>query len=175
MRDHDPRKRVLHEGAHVALLDAGGWEFAHRQHVHGVVAVFALTPDREVVLVEQYRPPVGMRVLELPAGLVGDEQDETILEAAARELEEETGFQAQKMRTLWSGPTSAGLADEIVTLVLAEDLERVHAGGGVEEEAIQVHLVALPELETWLCQRESTGTLVDLKVRLAPRVLEDAR
>lgn len=169
---HLSQARSLHEGTHVALLEKDGWEFAHRRNGHGVVVVVALTDAREIVLVEQYRPPVGRRVIELPAGLVGDDREETVLEAGARELEEESGYRAGEIRTLWSGPTSAGLADEIVTMLVAQALERVHDGGGVDDEQIQVHLVPLPHLEIWLCDRENSGTLVDLKVRLAPKALE---
>ena len=140
----------------------------------GVVGIVALTEKQEVVLTEQERVPLGARVVEFPAGLVGDEQSETILEAAHRELLEETGFRAGRMELLFSGPTSAGLTDECITLVRAFDLERVDSGGGVDQEAIEVHTVALEELSTWLQCKEQAGIFVDLKVRLTPLLVESS-
>ena len=166
------RARTLHEGNHLTLLDCEGWEFVRRRGCSGVVAVIAMTDENEVVLVQQHRPPLGAAVIELPAGLVGDEREETVLEAGARELEEETGFRAKDLHVLWSGPSSAGITDEMITMVLARGLERMHAGGGVEDEQIDVHLVHLSNFEKWLHEQEESGTLVDLKVRLVPQVLE---
>ena len=165
---------ILFEGRHVDLRSAGGWEYASRRIAGGVVGVIAVTDADELVLVEQHRKPVGRRVIELPAGLVGDEGDETVLEAAARELEEETGFKASDHRVLWSGPSSAGITDEVTTIVLAERLARVGEGGGVSGEDIDVHLVPMAALETWLRARELDGVLVDLKIRLVRQALEQS-
>lgn len=165
------RTMTLHGGAYLDLVKVDGWEYATRSNCDGVVAIMARTAADEVVLVEQFRPPVDCRVIELPAGLVGDRQAEDVLVAAARELEEETGFQAGRLRVVWTGTNSAGLTDETTTMVVAEDLERIHAGGGVDNEKITVHLVPLDVLEGWLAERESDGVLVDFKVRLAPVAL----
>jgi ADP-ribose pyrophosphatase len=165
--------RTLHEGDHLTLLERNGWEFAQRNHGVGVVAIIAVTDEGELLLVEQHRLPTGCAVIELPAGLVADDLQETLLEAAARELMEETGFRAERIEPLISGPTSAGLTDECVALVRAQGVRRVSAGGGVDDEEIQVHLVALGSLSTWLAERERDGVLVDLKVRLAPALLEN--
>ena len=162
MTNDEAAPRLLQAGSHLNFFEVGGWEFVHRTRGHGVVGVVAMTDEREIVLVEQFRPPTGCRVVELPAGLVADEQAETATEAAARELEEEAGFRARELKVIWQGPSSAGLTDEIVTVVLAEGLERIHAGGGVGDESIEVHLVPLDELERWLSSREDAGSLVDL-------------
>ena len=84
------------EGRYLSLRERDGWEFASRSNASSVVVLVAVTPAEEIVLVEQYRKPVEARVIELPAGLVGDlgDPDEPILDAAARELEEETGYAA---------------------------------------------------------------------------------
>ena len=164
--------KLLHRGVHLDFLATSGWEFVRRRSGTGVVGVIACTEAMEVVLVEQYRRPLGCQVIELPAGLVGDQGAETILEAAARELEEETGYRAGVLDLLWSGPSSAGLTDEVLTVVRARELVRVDAGGGVDDECIEVHLVPLKDLDCWLDQRESAGALVDLKVRLARQALE---
>ena len=86
---------TLGEGRFLRLVRRNGWEFVQRIGVDGVVAIVAVTGDRELVVVEQKRPAVGRTVLDLPAGLAGDVDGEDSLEAAARrELEEETGFVA---------------------------------------------------------------------------------
>ncbi|MEC8560867.1 MAG: NUDIX hydrolase [Planctomycetota bacterium] len=168
--DHPPDITRLGAGRHLALLAHDGWEYVTRTTARGVVGVVALTPDREVLLVEQYRPPVGCRVLELPAGLVGDATEETVLEAASRELYEETGYRAPDDRLQWlmRAPSSAGLTDEVVELVLARDVTRCGPGGGVDGERIELLVVPLDELDEVLGARAGDGVHVDFKVRLVP-------
>jgi len=160
-------REVLAEGRHVRLVRLDGWEWAERTGISGVVAIIALTPDREVLLVEQFRPPVRARVIELPAGLAGDipgAEDEDLSQAALRELEEETGFRAQSIRRLGRGPISAGLTDELLTFFHAEDLVQVGPGGGDVSEDIQVHRIPENDVHTWLMRQQAAGVLVDPKV-----------
>lgn len=106
-----------------------------------------------MILVEQRRPAVGCRVVELPAGLAGDvpgAEKESLYEAAYRELLEETGYEAKRWRRLGSGFSSPGLTDERIVLFLAEDLRKVADGGGDESESIVVHEVPLNEVFLWL-------------------------
>lgn len=173
--DDDPQPvRRLHEGCHLELVETDGWEFVRRRRTRDVVGVLAITGEGELLLVEQARIPTGSRVIELPAGLVADERPEGLLEAAARELEEETGWRPGRLERLWTGPSSAGLTDERVTLVRARDLVQIHAGGGVDGERILVHRVPLDRLDIWLAEQESRGCLVDLKVRLVWHALESS-
>jgi ADP-ribose pyrophosphatase len=162
----------LARGRHLALVRRGTWEYATRPGIAEVVLVVAVTAAGELVLVEQHRPPLGRPVLELPAGLAGDREDdpgETVLAAAARELEEETGFRAAALRVIARGPTSPGVTDEVMSVVRATGLERVGPGGGDASESITVHLVPLAELDEHLARFERTGGAVDLKVHAAPR------
>lgn len=160
------------EGHHLALHRVGTWEFARRRRGRGVVAIVALTPDRRLVLVEQHRPPLGGPVIELPAGLIGDAPDrdgESMIEAAQRELLEETGFVSDR----WSDvsipvASSAGLTDEVVVMVGATDARRVAPGGGVDDECIRVHTVPLEDLAGWLGDRARTGVMADGRVWAAP-------
>lgn len=153
-------------GRFLTLVAQHGWEFVRRRSGPAVVGIVAVTPADEVLLVEQHRLPVAARVIELPAGLVGDETaGEEVLAAAARELEEETGWRAGQLRVLARGPSSAGLTDEIVTLVRATALTRTGAGGGVAGEAITVHRVPRRGIAAWLHERAAQGVLIDHKVQ----------
>lgn len=158
---------VLHEGRHLRLVRRGGWEYAERTDARAVVAVVAVTDDGRLVLTEQYRPPVGGPVVELPAGLVGDRPGEAAEErvaAARRELLEETGYEAAEMSYLTEGPPSAGLSSEVVTLYRARGLRRTGPGGGDAREDVRVHEVPLAEVPDWLERKVRAGVLVDPKV-----------
>jgi ADP-ribose pyrophosphatase len=155
------------EGKFLRVIRCGRWEYAQRLGTTGAVAIVAVTDDAKLVLTEQYRIPVGCRVIELPAGLAGDvpgQATEAFAQAARRELLEETGYEAREMTWLASGPPSAGLASEIVTLFQATGLRRVAAGGGDADERIQVHEVPLANAGQWLEDRMAEGSLVDPKV-----------
>ena len=126
-----------------------------------------MTAERRLLFVEQYRIPLGGKVIEFPAGLVGDEpgrEQEDLIEAARRELLEETGYQAATLRLVSTSATSPGLTNEMVRFILASDLTKVGAGGGTPAENIRVHEVALGEARAWLNQRERQGTPLAAKI-----------
>ncbi len=153
-------------GRYLNLLERDGWEFASRSNASAVVVLVPVTDQGEIVLVEQFRKPVGKNVLELPAGLVGDHEnpDESILTAARRELVEETGFEAAQLDLLMECPGSAGMSDEILSFVTARGLRRVGPGGGDDSEDIQVHIIPLNEVDDWLREQQAAGTLMDPKI-----------
>jgi ADP-ribose pyrophosphatase len=166
----DTQRRVIGEGKYVRLVAKGRWEWAERTNTSGAVVIAAVTSDGQLVLIEEYRRPLDARVVELPAGLVGDEPGkggEDLIEAAKRELLEETGCISNRWRHLLDGPSSPGLTSESYTLFLALDAEKIGAGGGDESEDIHVRLVPLDQVETWLDQRRREGLLVDPKVYAA--------
>ncbi len=166
-----PSDRILGQGRFLTLVDRDGWEFASRLAAREVVGIVAWTVDDRLLLVEQDRPAVGGRTIELPAGLVGDEPGtattDTVDRAAARELLEETGHVADSFELLWRGAASAGLSDEMVSLVAARGVRRVGDGGGVGSERIVVHAVPRDELRGWLAERARAGLVLDIKVGLA--------
>ena len=155
-----------YQGRYLSLVERDGWEFSTRPNAHAVVVLVAVTSANEIVLVEQFRKPVDSNVIELPAGLVGDldDPDEPILVAAKRELEEETGFLADKLKLLMQCPSSAGMTDETISFVLATDLERVGEGGGDDSEDIITHVIHLDEVNAWLSSRQQNGTPLDPKI-----------
>ena len=153
-------------GRYLGLKERNGWEFAHRTNASGVVVLVPVTTSLELVLVEQYRIPVDSRVIELPAGLVGDagNANEASKTAARRELMEETGYRAAKLEELLTCPSTPGMADEMITIFLASGLERVGPGGGDSNEDISVHHVPLGSAPQWLDARRAEGIMLDPKI-----------
>ncbi|TDU30999.1 ADP-ribose pyrophosphatase [Panacagrimonas perspica] len=161
---------TLHDGKFLKLQRDGRWEYVSRQRASGAGFIVAVTDARELVLVEQYRVPLHQRVIELPAGIIGDgetTEGESAETSALRELEEETGFVGTSTRALCHGPVAAGMTDEIGYFVQVFGLRRASEGGGVEGENITVHVVPLAEVETWLEQQAARGVLIDPRVFIA--------
>jgi len=162
-----PSETVLFEGRFIRAMRRGHWEYVTRRDASGVVVLVATTPADELLLVEQFRAPVAARVIELPAGLAGDivgKEHEPLEEAAARELEEETGWRPSSVVALVAGPVSAGITSEVVSFFRATELVRVSDGGGDEHEDIEVHQVPLADVATWLADKARAGVMIDPKV-----------
>ncbi|MDQ3206021.1 MAG: NUDIX hydrolase [Pseudomonadota bacterium] len=157
---------TMYAGKWLRLVRRGRWEYAERTHGNGMaVIIIAVTPDDEVVFVEQFRVPLDRRTIEMPAGLVGDDHDHDTLEAAAhRELIEEAGWEAARIDVLLIGPTSSGMSSERVAFVRATGLTRVGEGGGTDSEDIIVHHVPRAQAPAWLMQKQREGFELDLKL-----------
>ena len=162
------------EGRFIAAKTQGKWEFVSR--VRGIeAAVILAVDDGHVLLVEQYRVPLGANCLELPAGLVGDETEGEAIEiAAGRELEEETGYRAERIETVGRFASSPGMVSETFTLVRAHGLEKVSDGGGVEGENITVHRVKLANIADFIATKRAEGCMMDVRMLtlLGPGLLE---
>jgi ADP-ribose pyrophosphatase len=166
MQDTEQRQ-ILAEGKYMRLVKRGRWEWAERTNCTGAVVIMPVTREKQVVFVEQYRHPLDCKVIELPAGLVGDDagaDGEQQLTAAKRELIEETGYASDHWQFLLEGPSSPGLTTEGYAMYLAADAYRIGEGGGDETEEIIIHLVPLEKAEAWLEEQRSAGLLVDPKV-----------
>ncbi len=162
----DEESEVLYLGKWLRLVKRGHWESCERVHGDGMaVLIMAVTPQDEVLFVEQFRVPLGKRTIEMPAGLVGDDDAADTLEAAAvRELEEETGWRPGKVDVLLIGPTSSGMSNERIAFVRATQLTKVGEGGGVADEDITVHHVPRKEAPAWLMKKYAEGFELDLKL-----------
>lgn len=155
------------EGKWIRIVRDGRWEFVER--CGGVHAVVILAEhEGKVILVEQARVPLGNRkCLELPAGLVGDENpDATVEDTAIKELEEETGFTATRVERLGEFFSSPGMVAEGFTLVRAHGLTRMGDGGGTEHEEIEVHSVLRADVAAFVEQKRAEGCAIDVKLLL---------
>jgi len=158
---------ILAEGRWVRLVRRGTWEYLERRGRGDAAVLVPITAGGELILVEQLRKPFLRRTIELPAGLIGDEvgaADESALEAARRELEEETGYGGGTMVLAASGPVSPGLTTEFVHFFVARNLIKQSAGGGVPGEDIIVHAVGLADVRGWLAAKEAEGLMIDVKI-----------
>lgn len=155
---------LLWQGRYLEVRRDGTWEFAARVGGMGAAVILATTAAHEIVLVEQLRRALGRPTIELPAGLIGDDGDFDPAAAAARELTEETGFVAADWTNLGDFATSPGMSAETFTLFRARGLTRTGAGGGVEGEAITVHVVALAGLADWLAAARGRGCVIDCRL-----------
>ena len=164
--DHDADEEIVWQGKFLTTCKRGRWEYVTRPR--GVrAAVILAVENGHVLLVEQYRVPLGRSCLELPAGLIGDETEgEAPLAAAARELEEETGYRAERLEDCGEFYSSPGLLGESFTMVRAHDLTRISEGGGTEGENITVHRVALADLPSFIVAKRNQGCGIDVRMLL---------
>lgn len=161
------RKETLVEGKYLRFVRKAEWEFIERSNCSAIVIIVAMTKEEKVILVEQFRPPVGRYVIEFPAGLISDRpetKNESISTGAKRELWEETGYRARSMVTLMKGPISAGSNADIVTIMKADGLKKTGQGGGDETELIKIHEVPLKNIDQWLKAQSQKGRLIEPKI-----------
>lgn len=158
--------KVVYEGKYQRMVVRGSWEYSERTHAGGLAAIIiAVTPDDNVLFVEQFRVPLQANTIEMPAGLVGDiDAGESIEVSAVRELEEETGWTADHAEVLMIGPTSSGASSEKIAFVRATGLRKVGEGGGDASEDITVHEVPRACAAAWLVEKMGQGYQLDAKL-----------
>jgi len=158
------------EGRFITVRQQGNWEYVARArgiHAAVILAIDDANDGRHVLLVEQYRVPLGRYCLELPAGLVGDDTaGEAPETAAARELEEETGYRAAEWQTAGEFYSSPGMVSESFSLLVARGLTRVGEGGGVDSEDIIVHRVPLSGIADFVAAKRAEGCGIDVRVAM---------
>ena len=166
--DADKPEEIVWQGKFVTAKRRGRWEYAGRARGIRAAAIIAID-DGHVILVEQYRVPLGRICLEIPAGLIGDhegEEDEDAETAAIRELEEETGYRAQRMEKLGEFYSSPGMVSESFSLLRARGLTKTGEGGGTDSEDITVHRVKLADLPQFVADWRKRGHGVDVRIAM---------
>ena len=164
-------EEIMWSGKFVTAKRRGKWEYVARSRGIRAAVILAIE-DGHVLLVEQYRVPLGRNCIELPAGLIGDhDANEDPLTSAGRELEEETGYRANHLEDLGAFYSSPGLVSESFTLVQAHGLTKVNEGGGVDGENITVHRIALDHLSQFIASKREEGCAVDVKLLMLPGMI----
>lgn len=164
--DDLPSAEVMWAGKYVRALKRGKWEYASRTRNIGAVVILAEV-DGRVILIDQPRVPPDCRCIELPAGLVGDEDPNATIEGTAiKELEEETGYTAEHVERLGEFYSSPGMLSEGFTLVRAHGVRKIGEGGGDDSEDIRVHLVPRAEIANFLEQKRAEAFGIDVKLLL---------
>jgi ADP-ribose pyrophosphatase len=164
--DDLPPVEVMWEGKFVRALRRGNWEYASRARDIGAVVILA-EYEGKVIVIDQPRVAPDCRCVELPAGLVGDKDPTATVEATAiTELEEETGFTAERVERLGEFYASPGMLSEGFTLVRAHGVRRIGEGGGDEHEDINVHLVPRADIPNFIEQKRAEGFGIDAKMLL---------
>jgi ADP-ribose pyrophosphatase len=163
MTDQSPEE-IMWQGKFITAKRQGKWEYVSR--ARGIkAAVILAVEDDHVLLVEQYRVPLGKTCIELPAGLIGHHGEaEDPLDAAGRELEEETGYRAERLDNLGEYYSSPGMVSESFTLVRASGLTKVSDGGGIDDEGITPHRVAVTDLPDFITAKRAEGCAIDVKM-----------
>jgi ADP-ribose pyrophosphatase len=172
--DADAPEEIMWQGKFITARRRGRWEYVGRSRGIRAAVILAVDAEDHVILVEQYRVPLGRRCIELPAGLVGDDQPGEATEAAAaRELEEETGYRPGRIEVIGEFHSSPGMVSESFTLLRAHDLVKVSDGGGVEGEDIVVHRVPLRDIGEAVARWRAEGFAMDVKMLtlLGPGIL----
>ena len=178
-------KKILHEGRFLKLCEnsytdeenrSRVWESVERTNSHGAVMVAAmLKPSRRVLFVRQFRVPTGRYSIELPAGLL-DKENESVEEAAMRELYEETGYSAKILKVLPAAYSSPGMSAETITLVFAEIDDAMYPTPPEAHndigECIETFAVNVNEIDAFLKERIALGDVLDARCALAPYLMK---
>jgi ADP-ribose pyrophosphatase len=167
----------------ISYIDRNGvlrdWEAIDRINAKGVAVIIPITEQNELILIKQYRPALNKYVIELPAGLVEDDED--YMATGRRELIEETGYSSSDLTLLTEGVISTGINTEEWRVVIANNVKEAspevlanHSGD--DNEDIEVLKVSLDGLYTALENLRSDDVAVDLRiyglVELAKRKLK---
>ncbi|MCJ8190382.1 NUDIX hydrolase [Sphingomicrobium aestuariivivum] len=167
MSDASSAPEIKFQGDFIVAVKDGRWEYVKRARGIRAVVIEAVVEGDRLLMVEQHRVPLGRNCLELPAGLIGDDdggEEDTVEKAAVRELEEETGWRAGSIEVMGEFYSSPGMVSESFTAVRAHDCVKVGEGGGTDDEDIIVHAVPLAEVAAFVAQKRQEGCAVDVRV-----------
>lgn len=165
--DIDAPDEIVWQGKYIATHKKGRWEYVGRTRGIRAAVILAVDEDDHVILVDQYRVPLGKRCIELPAGLIGDDdggEDDDATSAAVRELEEETGYHAERMEEIGEFFSSPGMVSESFTLLRACGLTKVSEGGGTDSEDIRVRRVPVSGIADAVAGWRAEGYAIDVRI-----------
>ncbi|HEM5595797.1 TPA: NUDIX hydrolase [Streptococcus suis] len=135
----------------------------------GAVCILAVTPEGKMILVKQYRKAIERAIYEIPAGKLELGEEDTLEDAALRELEEETGYTSDKLTLLADFYSAIGFCNERIRLYLADNLIKVENPRPMDEdEVIELHEVTLEDALNLL----ATGDICDAKTIMAIQYLQ---
>lgn len=160
---------IVWQGRYITTRRKGRWEYVSRARGIRAAVILAVDEEDHVILVEQFRVPLGRACIELPAGLIGDDDalaGEDATAAAQRELEEETGYRAQRMEIVGEFWSSPGMVSESFTLLKAHGLTKVGPEGGTGSEDITVHRVPRTALGEAVARWRDQGLAIDVRLLL---------
>lgn len=133
----------------------------------GAVAIVAITEENKIVLVEQFRKPLEKSIIEIPAGKL--EYGEDPVDTGLRELQEETGYEAERLIPITSFYTSPGFANELIHIYLAENITKMeNPPPGDEDEFVEIIEVGLAEAKAFVEEQR----ICDAKTNYAILYLE---
>ncbi|MDA3963322.1 MAG: hypothetical protein PF961_21255 [Planctomycetota bacterium] len=170
-RDHE-ESTILVRGRQLSMRRRGSTEFASRGH-GSALAIIATSKANELVLVEEHKPALKSRVLDLPNGWVpADDEpvsDSHLMAIARRRLASCTGYLASSWRQEFVGPAAPAVCDEMVTWFRARSLERVGRSQSMMEidPSVLVHYVTRDSFDGFLTARRSEGVIVDPRIYTA--------
>jgi len=146
------KRETIAKGNWIKLEKIGTWEFASRVKGSGAVVIPNITKNEEYIFVEQFRPAVGGPVIEWPAGIVADEnEEENFMDAGVRELLEETGYIPEEcVQVPFKVYSSPGMTNEYSNYLICLGCIKENNGGGVDGEDIKVHIISKNEFMKWL-------------------------
>ncbi|MGH7659450.1 MAG: NUDIX hydrolase [Vulcanimicrobiaceae bacterium] len=133
----------------------------------GAVVIVAQPSPNEIVLVEQYRYPIGRRQWEVPAGTIDEGEDPGA--CAARELREETGYSAKSLKPLWTAYSAPGFCTELLHFYAAEDLTSGDRAPDTGEEDMLVKTFALDDAWAMVERNELTDAKSQIAIAWALR------
>lgn len=136
----------------------------------GAVCVVPVTDDGEVILVKQYRHPIGRMTIEIPAGKLDSKAEDPIL-AAHRELSEETGYECDEMTFIGDINTTVGFCDEVIHMYLARGLKKGSAHPD-DDEFIAAVKLPLSEVVGLILDGQITDAKTQAAVLKAKLILD---